>query len=134
MRKFETGFLVGSSDKPKTEVYQKKKVGDDQNNLVAIASKISGNNLDWIATLEAENGLWDLRRKHPNQNKNGTWDYSCGLNSAYHKPFINQLKVKSDTEILQYCYDVYNGRKTAFYGYFQRQKHFDKFYLTLEKS
>lgn len=127
-------FLVGISDKPKTEIYQKKKVGDDQNRVVALASKISNNDLDWILTLEAENALWDLRRKHPNQNKNGTWDYACGLNSAYHKPFINQLKVKSDTEILQYCYDVYTKRKGAFYGYFQRKKHVDKFYLTLAKS
>lgn len=113
-------------------VYQKKKVDDDQNHVVRLASQISNNDLDWILTLESENGIWDLYRKHPNRNKDGSYDYSCGLNSYYHKDMISKIKAKTvnETEILNYCYKVYNERKTAFYGYKKRLSNISKFYLT----
>lgn len=112
--------------------YQKKDVDNDQNHVVKIASEISNNDKNWILTLEAENGLWDMYRKHPRQNNDGSWDFSCGLNSYYHKDMIKRIKDKtaSETEILQYCYNTYNQRKTAFYGYKKRMANVDKFYLT----
>lgn len=122
-----------SPEAPKNEnkVYQKKDVGEDQNSVIAIASEISGNDIDWIATVEAENGLWDMYRKHPNINSNGTWDYSCGLNSKYHWPFIEKILAKEVTEkqILTYCYEVYNKRHGAFYGYYRREPLKNRFYL-----
>ena len=113
------------------KVYVKKKVGEDQQHVVRLASQISSNDLDWILTLEAENGLWDMYRKHPIKNKNGTWDYSCGLNSAYHKEEIEKIKARtvSEEEILRYCYSVYKERPTAFYGYKVRFKNLNKFQL-----
>jgi len=112
--------------------YIKKKVGDDQNHLVKLASEISGNNLNWILTLEAENGLWDMYRRHPVKNRNGTTDWACGLNSAYHKGMIDKIKnhAVTEEEILRYCYSVYQQRPTAFYGYRVRLKYKSKFYLS----
>lgn len=116
----------------KKELYEKKKVGEDQNKLVRYASLISGNDLDWIMTLEAENGTFNMYRKHPVKNRNGTTDWACGLNSAYHKPMIEKIKAKSVTQeqVLEYCREVYLKRKTAFYGYKARLIHKNKFYLT----
>lgn len=119
-------FTIGNSDKPKTEKYYKKTTaGDDQNHVVKLASEISKNDLDWILTLDAENGNWDMYRKHPNRNRDGSWDYACGLNSYYHKDMISKIKDKSvsEKEILTYCYQTYTQRKTAFNGYKRR---FDK--------
>lgn len=109
-------------------------MGNDQNKLVRYASLISNNDLDWLATLEQENGIWDMYRKHPNANKNGTTDWGCGLNSAYHKPMIEKIKAKSVTQekILEYCREVYLKRPTAFYGYKVRLRHKSKFYLTTD--
>lgn len=94
-------------------------------------SEVSNNNLDFLATMNAENGLLDMYRTHPVKNHNGTMDYSCGLNSAYHKPMINKILAKtvSEKEIVEYCYSIYAKRKTAFYGYYKRQAHYGKFYL-----
>lgn len=124
-------FLAAAPVKAETGYYQKKDVGDDQNRIVKLASEISNNDLDWILTLEVENGLWDMYRKHPYANKNGTWDYACGLNSAYHMPMINKIKTKkvSEKQILEYCYEIYNKRHGAFYGYYKRLKVKDRFYL-----
>lgn len=114
--------------------YKKRNVDDDQNHVVKLASEISGNDLDWILTLEAENGLWTMYRKHPNQNKDGSWDYSCGLNSYYHKDMIKRIvnKTASEKEILEYCYSVYNKRHRAFYGYKKRLQYKSRFYLVTE--
>jgi hypothetical protein len=116
----------------KKELYEKKKVGEDQNKLVRYASAISNNDIDWIMTLEAENGTFDMYRKHPVKNRNGTTDWACGLNSAYHKPMIAKIKAKTVTQeqVLEYCREVYLKRKTAFYGYKVRLRHKNKFYLT----
>lgn len=137
-------FNLGNSDKPETEetvqikakpenrvMYQKKEVGEDQNKIVRYAAFISDNNLDFLATMERENGLWDMYRKHPNLNSDGTRDWACGLNSAYHKDIIEKIKAKSVTpeQIMDYCYKVYTGRPTAFYGYRIRNQAKSKFYL-----
>lgn len=132
----------------KPELYQKKDVGEDQNKLVRFASHISDNDLDWLGTLEQENGIWDMYRYHDSlktcknkktgkaytttKNCDGSEDWSCGLNSYYHPGKIKEIKAKSvsQEDLLIYCREVYLKRKTAFYGYKIRQKHFHKFYLT----
>lgn len=124
------------------QIYQKKNVGEDQNRIVALASKISNNDLEWILTLEGENGLWDMYRLHPNQNKDKSWDFACGLNSYYHKDMIKKIKAKSvsEEEILKYCREVYLKRKSAFYAWQKLKKdsaHYNKlksrFYLITTK-
>lgn len=127
------GFLIGVAITPKVvatkQVYVKKDVGEDQNQWVRIASEISGNDLDFLSTLNQENGLWTPDRLHP-KNKNGTRDYGfCGLNSQYHWNFIKSDGFKDGRTQLEYCYKVYMQRKTAFYGYYKRQNSYNKFTL-----
>lgn len=86
---------------------------------------------DFVLTMCAENGSFNPYMRHPVQNKNGTWDWAMGLNDAYHKPMIDKIMAKqvSMKEIMQYHYNIYNGRnwttscgKTPFCGYNRRHK------------
>lgn len=113
--------------------YRKRNVGQDQNEIIKYASEISGNNLDFIATLEAENGLWEVNRIS-GKNKNGSHDYGlCQLNDFYHKSFISSPEFKDYKKQIKYCYGVYIARPTAFYGYYKKNKMKSKFYLTLKR-
>lgn len=103
--------------------YVKTTAGEDQNQYVKLASIISNNDLDFILTLEAENGLWKLDRISK-ANSNGTKDYGlCQLNSAYHWNFIQSDDFKDAEKQLKYCYEVFKKRPGAFYGYFRRNNH-----------
>lgn len=99
----------------------KKWKGEEANKALEVAWRVSGGDKDFILTMTAENGAWDLKRKHP-KNRNGTIDYSMGLNSAYHTPMIKDILAgkKTPDEIMRYHYDIYKKRKGAFYGYYKR--------------
>lgn len=96
--------------------------GEIPQDMLRIMWEVSGGDKDFIKTMFAENGSFDPYRKHPNQNSNGTWDYSYGLNSAYHKPFIDRILAKevSLKEIAEYHYQIYQKRHGAYYGYYKR--------------
>lgn len=113
----------------KAVVYQKHNVDWSQNETVMIMSLVSDNDIDWIATWNAENGLIDPQRKHPYINRNGTRDWGCGLNSRYHSKFINSPAFYNDEANVKYCREVYLKRPTAFYAYKKRFREMDKFYL-----
>lgn len=83
---------------------------------------VSDHNKDFIQTMIAENGSFDPYLKHPNRNKDGSWDYSFGLNSYYHQPFINKIlnKEVGIEDIVKYHYNIYQQRHGAFYGYYKR--------------
>lgn len=111
------------------QIYQKYKVGEDQNSIIRLASNISHNDLDFISTLEAENGLWKIDRKS-RPNSDGTRDYGlCQLNSAYHKSFIQSRDFKQTPLQIKYCLAIFKQRPTAFYGYYHRNEMKSKFYL-----
>jgi hypothetical protein len=97
--------------------------GEPANIALAAAWRVSGGDKDFILTMTAENGAWDLYRKHP-KNRNGTIDFSMGLNDAYHKPMIKKILAKEVTpdEIMRYHYEIYKKRPGAYYGYFKRNK------------
>jgi hypothetical protein len=97
--------------------------GEEANQALKAAWEVSHDQA-FILTMTAENGSWDLYKKHPVRNSNGTWDYSMGLNDAYHMPMIKRILAKEVTpkEIMQYHYDIYKKRKGAFYGYYKRNK------------
>ena len=101
----------------------KHTAGEDQNQYVRIAAEISGNDLDFLATFDAENGLFDPFRLHPTPNSNGTRDWGCGLNSQYHSNFINSPEFKDPYKNIQYCYNIYKEKPTRFYGYNRRESH-----------
>lgn len=126
--------LLPESKPEVKQLYQKKDVSEDQQQYVRLASLISNNDLDFLLTLNAENGLFTPDRLHP-KNKNGSRDYGfCGLNSTYHWKFINSPDFKDPEKQLRYCYEVFKARPTAFYGYKVRNKHKSKFQLiTLNK-
>lgn len=96
--------------------------------------KVSNGDKDFILTMAAENGSFNPYLKHPVQNRNGTWDYSFGLNSRYHWLMIEKIVAKqvSLNEIAQYHYNIYRNSynnpkktscgKTAYCGYNRRNK------------
>lgn len=94
----------------------KQAVGEDQNQYVRMASRISGNDIDFLALLDAENGLWTPTRKHAiNNNGSSDWGF-CGINDRWHPEITNDPKFLTDPEWqLEQCYRLYKGG-TAFYG------------------
>ena len=121
---------IASISQVKPAFYQKKDVGQDENQYVKLASLISNNNLDFITTLESENGLWTIDRKSP-KNSDGSRDFGlCQLNSAIHSTFIKSADFKDPKKQIQKCWEIFQGRPTAFYGYYLRKNHTNKFYLT----
>jgi len=88
--------------------------------------EVSEGNKEFILTMFAENGKFDPYRKHPNQNNDGSWDYSFGLNSYYHKDMITRIKNESMPlkELAEYHWNIYNQKdwttscgKKKFCGY-----------------
>jgi hypothetical protein len=84
--------------------------------------------IDFVLTLNAENGRWDHNVKSP-VNGNGYRDvWLCQLNLARHAKFYSSDDYQNPYIQLRYCYDVFseainNGRiKTTFYGYNHRHQ------------
>jgi hypothetical protein len=86
---------------------------------------------DFILTMYAENGTFDPYRKHPNRNRDGSRDYSFGLNSRYHWPMIERIQNREASlkEIAEYHYRIYSGKewttscgRKPFCGYNHRNK------------
>jgi len=98
--------------------------GEEANEALKIMWEVSNGDKDFILTMGAENGEFTPYRLHPKRNKDGSWDYSFGLNSYYHKDMIARIKAKtvSVKEIIEYTYKVYQKRHGAFYGYNVRSK------------
>jgi len=115
-------------------VYEKVDVEEDQNQYVRYASKISNNDLDFLGTLEHENGLWTHDRKHPTIGENGYYDYGfCGTNAGWHPNVYNDPRFYGDPYWqLDQCWRMYEGG-TTFYGYQHRASHFHQFKLVVEK-
>ena len=125
-----SSVMLGMGAAPRTTYYQKRAVGDDQNRVIRYASMVSGNDIDFISTVETENGTWAVDRVS-GWNTNGTRDYGiCQINNRYHKAFIHSPEFKDYTKQVEYCWKLYKDRKTAFYGYFRRRAAKSKFYLT----
>lgn len=97
---------------PPTPTFAKWK-GETANAMLAEFWQVSGGNWDFIKTMAAENGSFDPYLKHPKRNKNKTWDYSFGLNSAYHKDMIAKITARTATlhEIAVYHWDIYNDKE-----------------------
>lgn len=115
-------ILLKADLEPSKPYYQLLKPNNDyQNKIVKIASEISDNNLDFLATIYAEN-----RNYNPyavGYNKNGTTDHLlCQINSKYHKDFIESDKAYRISDQVEYCLDIFNRRPGAFYGYYIREK------------
>jgi len=119
--------IVPTVEAQSTQVYIKKDVGEDQNQYVKYASKISNNDLEFLATLNQENGLWTPDR----QATNGEPSYGfCQIHSYYHPEIVSDPKFFTDPYWqLDQCYKLYIGG-TKFYGHDLRANSYDKFTLT----
>jgi len=93
------------------QTYTKLNVDEDQNQYVRYASKISNNDLHFLATLEAENGLWTHDRIGV------TADIGfCQVSPYWHPGITNDPRFYSDPFWqLDKCYELYQGG-TTFYG------------------
>ncbi|MFA7309000.1 MAG: hypothetical protein WC045_02915 [Patescibacteria group bacterium] len=97
-----------------------------QNNMIKHAWTMSGGNVAFITTLEAESGWSPTRIGH---NTNGTTDHGlCQLNSAFHDKFIKGKSFKYWDQQLNYCWGVYKDAVArgiithTFYGYNRRHE------------
>lgn len=101
----------------------KKDVGEDQNQYVQMAADISNNDIDFLATLEGENGLWTPDRVHNDGHGHGF----CGFDDRWWSYIIDDPRFINDPYWqLATCYEKYKSG-TVFYAYYTRQKHFNKF-------
>lgn len=122
-------------------VYEKIGVGEDQNQYVRYASKISGNDLEFLATLEAENGLWKLDRQSEVRNAYGvredSWGFCQILRTPEHAKILDDPRFFTDGFWqLEQCWKLYQ-EGTTFYGRNRlksnaifRQKIYSRFVLT----
>jgi len=101
----------------------KKEVGHDQNQYVQMAADISNNDIDFLATLNQENGLWTPDRVH----MDGVGRGFCGISYPWHKDIIEDPRFLSDPYWqLEQCWRLYSGG-TRFYGYDVRHNSINKF-------
>lgn len=99
----------------KEKVCVKITAGEDQNQYVRIASKISNADIKFITLLDAENGLWTMDRK--SVNKDGSADYGlCQINKKWHPEIVGDSRFFTDAKWqLEQCYALWKGG-TTFYA------------------
>lgn len=117
------------------KVYQKRGVGADINAIIAHASRVSGNDLDFIATLDKENaGTWRTDTK--GWNNNGTYDLGiCQMNSQYNSHKYKLAEWDNPEWQVNECLRMYRGWEKRgilhkrFYAYPNRGASKKNFYL-----
>lgn len=88
----------------------KKDVDDDQNDYVRYASMISNNDIEFLATLEAENGLWTPDRIGV------TGDIGfCQISPRWHSEIVSDKNFYNPYWQLDKCWELYKNGVT-FYG------------------
>lgn len=85
---------------------------DIQQKYVKMADKVSNHDLQFLALLDSENGLWTPDRRH----SDGVGFGFCGMSLPWHKDDIEDPRFFTDPEWqIQVCYDHYKDG-TTFYG------------------
>ncbi len=90
-----------------------------QNEVIRYAWQLS-HDLNFIYTLNGENGTWNYQRIHnPRGNTVGTDMGLCGINSWFHPEIVTDPRFFSDEHWqLEQCYKMWKG-SVKFYGYNQ---------------
>lgn len=123
------------------QVYRKKgSFPEEKQKIIAHASRVSGNNLDFIATLDKENaGTWDVNVRGAT-NRNGTYDKGlCQFNSQYYSHLYKDPNWTNAEWQINICWEMYSTAikrgtiKTKFYAYNNRAKSKLNFELVNEK-
>lgn len=111
------------------ELCYKHTAGEDQNQYVRYAAEISGNDLDFLATLNQENGLFDPIRQSEVWT-NGWREPSfgfCQIHAGYHPEIVNDERFFTDWEWqMDTCYQMYQDN-VAFYGFNSRHNSYNQF-------
>lgn len=129
LSKISSQVAENLGEKTQTGVLVKTTAGEDQNQYVRYASEISGNNLEFVATLDVENGLWTPDRKHDiaywreGKTINGKFmpagyynDHGfCGASDYYYWYITSDPNFLDPKWQLQKCYELFQGG-TKFYG------------------
>ena len=105
-------------------------IDTDATKIINYAYEISDWDIDFVLTLKAENGWFDMHKQsnvHNNGKREDSWGL-CQLNRRRHKNVVdNPLFWESRKYQVEVCWDKYkNG--TKFYGYNVRLKYKDLFY------
>ena len=113
----ESSAVLLDEPEPGVELCYKHTAADDQNQFVKIAAEISNNDLNFLALLDAENGLWTMDRQSNARGTNGAYDYGfCQVNKGWHAEVVNDERFFTDPKWqLEQCYRLYKGG-TRFYG------------------
>lgn len=126
--RFSRNFQLGKVAPER--LYQKKNVGEDQNHIVRYAAKVSNNNLDFLTTIEGENGIWTLDRQSKGVGFDGNRAYGlCQFYYTFHKDFINSEDFKDYKKQVDKCWELWSEKPTRFQAYHTRKRHYNKFYL-----
>jgi hypothetical protein len=112
---------------------------EEKQAIIAHASRVSGNDLDFIATLDRENaGTWEIDVM--NWNNNGTYDKGlCQFNSQYFMYIINDPQFVNPEWQVNECLDLYRGWEKRgilakrFFAYPRRHEAKKNFYLADDK-
>jgi len=92
------------------KVCYKHTADERQNQYVKMASEISNNDLEFLALLDAENGLWTPDRVGV------TGDIGfCQISPYYHPQITNDTRFYDPYWQIEKCYELYKGG-TTFYG------------------
>lgn len=96
----------------------------EQNEKIAYAYKISGYDIEFIYTLNGENGEWTHDRIHPKTEGSTGTDYGFGINGYYHPQIIADPKFWNNWEWnIDRTYQLY-ASNTTFYGYSKKGIYF----------
>lgn len=116
----KTNRIEASKEKI-SHVCVKHTAGDDQNQYVRIASKISNNDLNFLALLDAENGLFSPDRIGATGDKG-----FCQISPKWHPEITSDPRFTDPKWQLEQCFRLYkNG--TTFYAkklVWKTKKHF----------
>ena len=89
----------------------------EQNEKIAYAYMISGNNIDFIYTINGENGLWTHDRVHNSGANTVGVDMGFGINSYFHPEIVNDDKFWNDWKWnIDRTFQLWDSGVT-FYGY-----------------
>lgn len=118
-----------NEEKPQFSITHKWRPSDSKvQDYVRYAYKISWGDLDFVATLEAENGKWDMYRQSDvvNWGRREESYWFCQMMKKYHPEVSDKRFWEDPYWQLDVCYSKYkNG--TKFYGYNVRNRVKDRF-------
>ena len=90
----------------------------DNNNTVRYAAEVSGNNLDFLATIHGENGLWTLDRLSNGRGFDGQRAIGlCQFYPRYNAKIINDPRFTDYKFQVEKCWEKFKANPSTFNAY-----------------